>query len=176
MDGLLRRAVRGERARAAEDLACGAGEAHRVRSQCGTDHSVGEAAAVELAVACQILVAAELLGPFEDSQHAVRQAKQLGTNIALVLHGRTPSAYVHRHVGSVASLGLHKGVAQVYGIKLRGFPAWFMHRTYHMSRVPTFNRKVRVVLDWTLALFFKREVVSLGSLQDPRAEFSEASR
>ena len=110
------------------------------------------------------------------AQHAVRQAKRLGTNIALVLHGRTPSAYIHKHVGSVASLGLHKGVAQVYGIKLRGFPAWFMHRTYHMSRVPTFNRKVRVVLDWTLALFFKREVVSFGSLQDPRAEFSEASR
>jgi NADH dehydrogenase len=110
------------------------------------------------------------------AQHAVRQAKQLGTNIVLVLHGRTPSAYVHRHVGSVASLGLHKGVAQVYGIKLRGFVAWFMHRTYHVSRMPTFNRKVRVVLDWTLALFFKREVVSLGSLQDPRAEFSEASR
>ena len=110
------------------------------------------------------------------AQHAVRQAKQLGTNIALVLHGRTPDAYIHKHVGSVASLGLHKGVAQVYGIKLRGFPAWFMHRTYHMSRVPTFNRKVRVVLDWTLSLFFKREVVSLGSLQNPRGEFSEASR
>jgi len=110
------------------------------------------------------------------AQHAVRQAKQLGTNIALVLRGRTTEAYIHKHVGSVASLGLHKGVAQVYGIKLRGFPAWFMHRTYHMSRVPTFNRKVRVVLDWTLALFFKREVVSLGSLQNPRGEFSEASR
>jgi NADH dehydrogenase len=79
-------------------------------------------------------------------------------------------------VGSVASLGLHKGVAQVYGVKLRGFPAWFMHRTYHMSRVPTFNRKVRVVLDWTLALLFKREVVSLGSLENPRGEFSEAVR
>jgi NADH dehydrogenase len=110
------------------------------------------------------------------AQHAVRQAKQLGTNIALVLHGRTTRAYIHKHVGSVASLGLHKGVAQVYGIKLRGFPAWFMHRSYHMSRVPTFNRKVRVILDWTLALFFKREVVSLGSLQNPRGEFSEASR
>ena len=110
------------------------------------------------------------------AQHAVRQAKQLGTNIALVLHGRTTDAYIHKHVGSVASLGLHKGVAQVYGIKLRGFPAWFMHRTYHVSRVPTFNRKVRVILDWTLALFFKREVVSLGSLQNPRGEFSEASR
>jgi NADH dehydrogenase len=111
-----------------------------------------------------------------NAQHAVRQAKVLGSNIALVLNDRTPSAYIHKYVGSVASLGLHKGVAQVYGIKLRGFPAWFMHRTYHVSRVPTFNRKIRVILDWTLALFFKREVVSLGSLQRPREEFSEASR
>jgi NADH dehydrogenase len=110
------------------------------------------------------------------AQHAVRQAKVLGDNIVRVLHGRTPSAYIHKHVGSVASLGLHKGVAQVYGIKLRGFPAWFMHRTYHMSRVPTLNRKIRVVLDWTLALFFRRDIVSLGSLQRPREEFSEATR
>jgi NADH dehydrogenase len=110
------------------------------------------------------------------AQHAVRQAKVLGDNIVRVLHGRTTSAYVHKHVGSVASLGLHKGVAQVYGIKLRGFPAWLMHRTYHVSRVPTLNRKVRVILDWTLALFFSRDVVSLGSLQRPRDEFSEATR
>jgi NADH dehydrogenase len=110
------------------------------------------------------------------AQHAVRQAKALGDNIALVLHGRSPRSYAHKHVGSVASLGVYKGVAQVYGIKLRGFPAWFMHRTYHVSRMPTFNRKVRVVLDWTLALFFPREVVSLGALQHPREEFSEASR
>jgi NADH dehydrogenase len=110
------------------------------------------------------------------AQHAVRQARVLGDNIARVLSGGTPSAYVHKYVGSVASLGLHKGVAQVYGVKLRGFPAWFMHRTYHVSRVPTFNRKARVVLDWTLALFFKRDIVSLGSLQRPREEFTEASR
>ena len=110
------------------------------------------------------------------AQHAVRQAKVLGDNIVRVLNGRTPSAYVHKHVGSVASLGLHKGVAQVYGFKLRGFPAWFMHRTYHVSRVPTLNRKVRVVLDWTLALCFRRDVVSLGSLQRPREKFSEAAR
>jgi NADH dehydrogenase len=110
------------------------------------------------------------------AQHAVRQAKVLGDNIALVLNDRSPKAYAHKHVGSVASLGLHKGVAQVYGVKLRGFPAWFMHRTYHVSRVPTLNRKVRVILDWTLALFFRRDIVSLGSLQRPRDEFSEASR
>ena len=110
------------------------------------------------------------------AQHAVRQAKTLGDNIALVLRGRTPSSYAHKHVGSVASLGMYKGVAQVYGVKLRGFPAWFMHRTYHVSRVPTLNRKIRVVADWTLALFFRRDVVSLGSLQRPREEFSEATR
>jgi NADH dehydrogenase len=110
------------------------------------------------------------------AQHAVRQAKVLGSNIALVLNGRTPNAYAHKYVGSVASLGLYKGVAQVYGVKLRGFPAWFMHRTYHVSRVPTLNRKIRVILDWTLALFFRRDIVSLGSLQRPREEFSEASR
>jgi NADH:ubiquinone reductase (H+-translocating) len=110
------------------------------------------------------------------AQHAVRQARVIGDNIARVLHGGTPSAYVHKYVGSVASLGLHKGVAQVYGIKVRGFPAWFMHRTYHVSRVPTFNRKSRVILDWTLALLFQRDIVSLGSLQRPREEFTEATR
>lgn len=110
------------------------------------------------------------------AQHAVRQAKQLGDNIGLVLNGREPRAYVHKHAGSVASLGMYQGVAQIYGVKLRGFPAWFMHRTYHVSRVPTFNRKIRVILDWSLALLFRREVVSLGSLQRPRDEFSEATR
>ncbi|MGH8889501.1 MAG: NAD(P)/FAD-dependent oxidoreductase [Acidothermaceae bacterium] len=110
------------------------------------------------------------------AQHAVRQAKQLGENIASVLHGGKPTEYRHSYSGSVASLGLHKGVAQVYGIKIRGILAWFMHRTYHVSRVPTFNRKVRVIADWTLALFFRREIVSLGALQNPREEFEMAAR
>jgi NADH dehydrogenase len=108
------------------------------------------------------------------AQHAVRQAKVLGENIAAVVRGEAPKDYRHKHAGSVASLGLHKGVAQVYGIKLKGYPAWFMHRTYHMSRVPTINRKIRVIADWTLALFLRREVVSLGQLHDPRESFEQA--
>jgi NADH dehydrogenase len=110
------------------------------------------------------------------AQHAVRQAKLLADNLVRCLRGEALSPYRHKYVGSVASLGLYKGVAQVYGVKLRGFPAWFMHRTYHMSRMPTFNKKVRVVLDWTLALFFRRDVVSLGSLQNPRENFRRAAR
>jgi NADH dehydrogenase len=115
-----------------------------------------------------------MCGP--SAQHAVRQAKRLGDNIAATLSGNEPTPYKHAYAGSVASLGLHKGVAQVYGIKLRGWPAWFMHRTYHVSRVPTLNRKVRVIADWTLALFFRREIVSLGAFQHPREEFEAAAR
>ncbi|MEU7798132.1 NAD(P)/FAD-dependent oxidoreductase [Micromonospora arborensis] len=110
------------------------------------------------------------------AQHAVRQAARMADNITAVIRGREPVDYKHKHVGSVASLGLHKGVAQVYGIKMTGWPAWVMHRTYHMSRIPSFNRKVRVVVDWSLAFFLKREVVALGQLHDPREEFVEASQ
>ncbi|MCW6005338.1 NAD(P)/FAD-dependent oxidoreductase [Micromonospora sp. CPCC 205371] len=109
------------------------------------------------------------------AQHAVRQAVRLADNIRDVIRGKAPTPYKHKHVGSVASLGLHKGVAQVYGIKLTGPLAWFMHRTYHVSRIPSFNRKVRVVIDWTLAFFLKREVVALGQLHDPRVEFTEVT-
>ncbi|MBK3571807.1 NAD(P)/FAD-dependent oxidoreductase [Streptomyces sp. MBT62] len=110
-----------------------------------------------------------------NAQHAVRQAKVLGDNIAHSLRGEPLQTYAHKYVGSVASLGLHKGVAQVYGRKLKGYPAWFMHRVYHLSRVPTFNRKARVLAEWTLAGLFKREIVSLGSLEHPRAEFELAA-
>jgi len=111
-----------------------------------------------------------------NAQHAVRQARRLAANILRVVDGQPPQDYEHKYVGSVASLGLHKGVAQLYGIKVKGWPAWFLHRTYHVSRVPTLNRKARVILDWTLALFFRREVTSLGSLQTPHDEFRRASQ
>ncbi|MBZ3907802.1 NAD(P)/FAD-dependent oxidoreductase [Streptomyces griseiscabiei] len=110
-----------------------------------------------------------------NAQHAVRQARTLGDNIAHSLRGEPLETYAHKYVGSVASLGLHKGVAHVYGRKLRGYPAWFMHRVYHLSRVPTFNRKARVLAEWILSGLFKREIVSLGSLEHPRAEFELAA-
>ena len=111
-----------------------------------------------------------------NAQHAVRQAKVLADNIVATLLGRPAEDYRHSYAGSVASLGLHKGVAHVYGRKLKGYPAWLMHRVYHLSRVPTFNRKARVLAEWTLAGLFKREIVSLGSLEHPRAEFALAAR
>jgi NADH dehydrogenase len=109
------------------------------------------------------------------AQHAVRQAKVLADNIRMMILGGAPKNYKHKYAGSVAGLGLYKGVAHVYGIKLKGMPAWFMHRTYHMSRIPSFNRKVRVVADWTLAFMLRRETVALGQLHAPREEFTHVT-
>jgi NADH dehydrogenase len=108
------------------------------------------------------------------AQHAVRQAARLAENVIAHLRGEPVKPYQHKHAGSVASLGLYKGVAEIYGVKLRGPLAWFMHRTYHVSRMPTFNRKIRIISDWTQALLFRREVVSLEQIHEPRAEFSRA--
>ena len=109
------------------------------------------------------------------AQHAVRQARGSPTTSS-----PRCAASGRRRTGTSTSarspsLGLYKGVAQVYGIKLRGFPAWFMHRTYHLTRMPTLNRKARIIVDWTLAMFFSREIVSIGALADPRREFEYAA-
>ena len=109
------------------------------------------------------------------AQHAVRQAKALADNLVAQLRGRPLREYQHSYAGSVASLGLYKGVAEIYGIKLRGIVAWFMHRTYHVSRMPTWNRRIRILFDWTGALFLGREVVALGQIHEPRADFSRVA-
>ncbi|MFR9676420.1 NAD(P)/FAD-dependent oxidoreductase [Streptomyces sp. TR02-1] len=145
----------------------------------GTDHAwaAGDAAAVPDLAASGGAAADGAAVPecAPNAQHAVRQARVLADNLAAALTGGEETDYRHSYAGSVASLGLHKGVAHVYGRKLKGYPAWFMHRAYHLSRVPTFNRKARVLAEWTLSGLFKREIVSLGSLEHPRAEFELAA-
>ncbi|HEY8717639.1 NAD(P)/FAD-dependent oxidoreductase [Pengzhenrongella sp.] len=111
-----------------------------------------------------------------NAQHALREGNHLGDNLARILRSAQPTEYQHKNVGAVASLGLYKGVAQMFGaIKVRGFLAWVLHRTYHVFAMPTLNRKVRIMVGWTGALLFRREVVALGALHDPRAEFRAAS-
>ena len=111
-----------------------------------------------------------------NAQHAIREANHLGDNLARILRSDEPTEYRHKNVGAVASLGMYKGVAQMFGrIKVRGLLAWVLHRTYHVFAMPTWNRKLRIMAGWTAALLLRREVVSLGTLHDPRAEFRRAS-
>jgi NADH:ubiquinone reductase (H+-translocating) len=96
------------------------------------------------------------------SQHALRQARRLAKNLA-----GEPRPYRYRMLGQVATLGRYKGVAQIPGFLLRGFPAWFVTRTYHLFQLPLVTRKLRVVADWTTALFFRRDIAELGTLGHP---------
>ncbi|MEK2492018.1 NAD(P)/FAD-dependent oxidoreductase [Kitasatospora purpeofusca] len=111
-----------------------------------------------------------------NAQHAVRQARVLGDNVLARLRGREPKEYRHRNLGAVASLGVHKGVAVVFGkYRLKGRAAWWFHRLYHGAMMPTVNRKVRVFADWTLAVLLGRETVGLPELARPRDAFVEAA-
>ncbi|MBB2934683.1 NADH dehydrogenase [Amycolatopsis bartoniae] len=111
-----------------------------------------------------------------NAQHAVRQARVLAANIIRVLRGGQPKDYFHKNLGAVAGLGLHKGVADALNLKIKGFPAWLFHRSYHLKAMPTFNRKIHILLDWMLGGLFRREVVSLGQINNPKEEFARASR
>jgi NADH dehydrogenase len=95
-------------------------------------------------------------------QHALRQARRLARN----LQGQ-PEPYRYRMLGQVATLGRYKGIAEVLGVRLRGFPAWFVTRTYHLYQLPLLSRKLRVVVDWTVSLAFKRDIAELGALGHP---------
>jgi NADH dehydrogenase len=111
-----------------------------------------------------------------NAQHAVRQARHLAKNIIKALRGGKPKDYYHKNLGAVASLGLHKGVADALNLKIKGFPAWLFHRAYHVKAMPTFNRKVRIVFDWALGGLFRREVISLGQINNPKEEFARATK
>jgi NADH dehydrogenase, FAD-containing subunit len=95
-------------------------------------------------------------------QHALRQARQLAKNIQGDLH-----PYGYRMLGQVATLGRYKGIADVLGVRLRGFPGWFVTRSYHLYQLPLLSRKLRVVVDWTTSLLFKRDIAELGTLGHP---------
>jgi NADH dehydrogenase len=95
-------------------------------------------------------------------QHALRQARRLAKNLS----GK-PEPYGYRMLGQVATLGRYKGIADVLGVRLRGFVGWFVTRSYHLYQLPLTQRRLRVVVDWTVALLFRRDVVELGQLGHP---------
>jgi NADH dehydrogenase len=111
-----------------------------------------------------------------NAQHAIREAVRLADNIVAQFKGEAPVEYKHKSVGVVASLGLYKGVAELFGfLKLRGFLAWAAHRSYHVMAMPTGNRKIRILIGWAGQFLMGREIVSLGSVHDPRDEFRKAA-
>jgi NADH:quinone reductase (non-electrogenic) len=102
------------------------------------------------------------------AQHAVRQGPVAARNIAAELGVGAPRRFEYRGNASFVNLGRYKAVGRVGGRKFRGFPAWWMARTYHMSQIPGVARKARAVIDWTASLPFRRDLAELGSIGHPQ--------
>ena len=95
------------------------------------------------------------------AQHALREAKVLAGNLLAAVDGRELSPFVYKSKGTLASLGRFRGAGKVYKVRVYGFVAWWVWRTYYLTQMPRLERKLRIVIDWTVALFFKNDIVQL---------------
>jgi NADH:ubiquinone reductase (H+-translocating) len=109
------------------------------------------------------------------AQHTVREARQLARNIQRVIEGRAPAPFVFHPLGTMASLGHTRAVALVFGVRLTGFPAWWVRRTYYLFQMPRWDRRLRIVLDWTVALFFRPDITKL-ELRVEREQVQQARK
>jgi NADH dehydrogenase len=102
------------------------------------------------------------------AQHAMRQGRRAARNVAAELGaGGRVRPFRYRTLGVFVDLGRHQAVASTVGIRWRGFPAWFLARSYHMANMPGTKRKLRLLVDWTVALLFSRDTSELGQLGHP---------
>jgi NADH:quinone reductase (non-electrogenic) len=109
------------------------------------------------------------------AQHTVREARQLARNVKAAIEGRAPSPFIFRSLGTMASLGHTRAVALVFGVRLTGFAAWWIRRTYYLFQMPRWDQRLRIVLDWTVALFFRPDITKVG-LQVEREQVSHDRR
>jgi NADH dehydrogenase len=101
------------------------------------------------------------------AQHAMREAKVLARNLHAAMHGRPLRPFVYRTLGIMASLGHSRGLGEVLGVPLYGFVAWWVRRTYYLIQMPRWSRRVRLVIDWTLALLFRPDIVKVDLASEP---------
>ncbi len=95
------------------------------------------------------------------AQVAVRQARHLADNLARAIAGQPTRPFSYKPVGMLASIGNHKAVGLIFGIKISGFLAWFIWRGIYLSKMPTLARKIQIAFDWLWQLFFPRDIVQL---------------
>jgi len=104
------------------------------------------------------------------AQFALRQGRRLADNIAAVIRGHEPQPFRFKAIGLLAGLGRRSAVAEIFGFRFSGFLAWWLWRTIYLLKLPGFERKLRVAIDWTLDLFFPRDIVYLRPLHAVRGQ------
>jgi NADH dehydrogenase len=95
------------------------------------------------------------------AQHAIREARRLALNLQAVLNGRQPEPFIYDTIGVMGSLGSFKGFGTVGRLRLRGLLAWWLRRSYYLMTMPRWSRRIRIVMDWTLSLFFRPDIVKV---------------
>jgi NADH:ubiquinone reductase (H+-translocating) len=100
------------------------------------------------------------------AQHAIRQGRVLARNIAAAIRGGAKRPFVFSTLGQLAAIGKRTGVAQVFGFNFSGFVAWWLWRTIYLSKLPRFEKKCRVALDWTLDLIFSKDLVQFTTVRE----------
>jgi NADH dehydrogenase len=95
------------------------------------------------------------------AQHAVRQARRVAQNIRAVVGGRAPQPFVYSMLGTMAAFGHTRAAADVRGLELKGFIAWWMRRTYYLFQMPRWDTRVRIALDWTVSLVFRPDLTKV---------------
>jgi len=100
------------------------------------------------------------------AQFATREAHALAGNVAASIHGGATAPFLFRSLGTMASLGHTQAVAMVMGARITGFPAWWFRRTYYLFQMPRWDRRLRMMLDWTVALFFRPDVTKVDLSDD----------
>jgi NADH:ubiquinone reductase (H+-translocating) len=106
------------------------------------------------------------------AQHTVREARHLARNIQAAIEQRVPTPFIFQPLGTMASLGHTRAVARVFGVRLTGFLAWWIRRTYYLFQMPRWDRRLRIVLDWTVAMFFRPDITKV----EMRIERDQARR
>lgn len=95
------------------------------------------------------------------AQHAVREARRVAQNIGAVVSRRVPKAFVYRTLGTMAAFGHTRAAADVRGLELTGFIAWWLRRTYYLFQMPRWDTRVRIAFDWTVSLFFRPDLTKV---------------
>jgi NADH dehydrogenase len=110
------------------------------------------------------------------AQHALRAARVLAGNIAAALDDRPPRPFVFQTLGMMGSLGHGKGFGRLLGVRVRGFPAWFLRRTYYLLQMPGWSRRLRIAIDWALGQLFRPDIVKLGLDRETASRLCEVAR
>ena len=103
------------------------------------------------------------------AQHALRQGKIAAENIIAAINGSRRRPFEFKTIGALASIGKRTGVARIMGVNFSGFLAWWLWRTIYLSKLPRFEKKVRVALDWALDLLFSKDLVQFMDV-NPRQD------